>query len=156
MSSRAASDPATILRTTAASSVGSPRPFITVYVSRASSVSPFARSSALWPLERPGREVGFEAGYAKTANDGIMDGPGRQLQAVPRLKLDRLAGRREPERDRAALDDDDLVIAVLVGCVAVARAVRPRPRIEALVAQPRASVRHQPAVETPMIEPIAK
>src|SRR6187397_73478 len=131
MSSRAASDPATILRTTAASSVGSPRPFITVYVSTASSVSPFARSSALWPLERPRWEVGLEAGYAMTANDGVMGGASRQLQAVARLKLERLAGRREAEPDRAALDHDDLVVAVLVGCVAIARTVRPRPWVQA-------------------------
>src|SRR6188508_1350888 len=136
MSSRAASDPATILRTSAASSVGSPRPFITVYVSTASSVSPFAHSSALWPLERPRWEVGLEAGYAMTANDGVMRGPSRQLQAVPYGEIDRLAPRGKPEPDRAALDDDDLVVAVLVSRVAVARTVRPRPRVEALVAQP--------------------
>src|SRR4249920_422670 len=129
MSSRSASDPATILRTTAASSVGSPRPSITVYVSAASSVSPFARSSALWPLERPRWEVGLEAGYAMTANDGVMRGPGRQLQAVPYREIERVAGRREAESDRAALDDDDLVVAVLMGCVPVARTVRPRPRV---------------------------
>src|SRR4029079_4853007 len=135
MSSRAASDPATILRTTAASSVGSPRPFITVYVSSASSVSPFARSSALRPLERPRWEVGLEAGYAMTANDGVMRGASRQLQAVPDRQIHRLARRREPEPDPAALDDDDLVVAVLVRGVAVARTVRPRPRVEALVPQ---------------------
>src|SRR6478735_877230 len=132
MSSRAASDPATILRTTAASSVGSPRPFITVYVSTASSVSPFARSSALWPLERPGREVGLEAGYAKTADSGVMGGAGGQLQPVAGVQIERLSGRRESEPDRAALDDDDLVVAVLMGRVPVARTVRPRPRVEAL------------------------
>src|SRR4029079_19232235 len=112
MSSRAASDPATILRTTAASSVGSPRPFITVYVSTASSVSPFARSSALWPLERPRWEVGLEAGYDMNANDGVMRSGRRQLQAVPSLESDRRAGRRQPEPDRAALDDDHLVVAM--------------------------------------------
>src|SRR6476660_6991999 len=136
MSSRADSDPATILRTTAASSVGSPRPFITVYVSTASSVSPFARTSALWPLERPGREVGLEAGYAKTADRGVMGGAGGQLQAVARREIDRRPARRESEPDRTALDDDDLVVAVLVGRVPIARTVRPRPRVEALVAQP--------------------
>src|SRR6188472_2840613 len=113
MSSRAASDPAAILRTTAASSDGSPRPFTTVYVSKASSVSPFARSSALWPLERPRREVGLEARYPNTADDGVVRGPGRELEAVAGLEIDGFCGRREPEPDRAPLDDDHLVVAVL-------------------------------------------
>ena len=42
----------------------------------------------------------------------------------------------QPEPDRAALDDDDLVVAVVVGGVAVARSVRPGGRVEALAAQP--------------------
>src|SRR6476660_4848897 len=136
MSSRAASDPATILRTTAASSVGSPRPFIMVYVSTGSSVSPFARSSALRPLERPRWEVGLEAGYAMTANRGVVRGASRQLQAVSDREIDRVAGRRQPEPDRAALDDDDFVVSVLVGRVPIARTVRPRPWVETLIAQP--------------------
>src|SRR6188474_3083648 len=105
MSSRAASDPAAILRTTAASSVGSPRPFTTVYVSKASSVSPFARSSALWPLERPRWEAGLEARYPKIADDGVVGDPGRELEAVARIKIDRFDRRREPEPDRTPLDD---------------------------------------------------
>jgi len=69
----------------------------------ASSVSPFARSSALWPLERPGREVGLEAGYANTADSGVMGGAGGQLQPVARVQIERLSGRRESEPDRAAI-----------------------------------------------------
>src|SRR6187402_2723047 len=136
MSSRAASDPAAILRTTAASSVGSPRPFTTVYVSTASSVSPFARSSAQWPLERPRWEVGLEARYPKSADRGVMGGAGGQLEPIALLERDRRAGRREPEPDRAPLDDDHLVIAVRVRRVSVARSVGPGPRLEAFVAQP--------------------
>src|SRR4051794_29266163 len=136
MSSRAASDPATILRTTAASSVGSPRPFITVYVSSASSVSPFARSPALWPLERPRREVGFEARYPMTADRGVMGGPGRELEAVALAEIDRFGGRRKPETDRAPLHHDHLVVAVSVPRGPIAGSLRPGPLIEAIVAQP--------------------
>src|SRR5215203_1258188 len=99
MSSRACSDPATILRTMAASSVASPRPFITVYVSTATSVSPFARAAALWPLERPRREVGFEAGYAKTADGGVVQRSGGQLEAITFAEIDGIAHRGEPETD---------------------------------------------------------
>src|SRR5918994_4639869 len=125
MISRASSEPATILRTMAASSVGSPRPFITVYVSTASSVSPFTRSAALWPLERPRREMGLEAGYAKTADDRVVRRSGRQLESVPGLEIDRVAGCREPETDRPALDGDHLVVGVVVRRVALARCIAP-------------------------------
>ena len=65
-----------------------------------------------------------------------MGRAGRQLEAVARVEVDRVAGRRQPEPDRAAFDDDDLVVAVVVRRVPVARAVRPGRRVEALVAQP--------------------
>ena len=102
----------------------------------ASSVSPFARSSALWPLERPRREVGLEARYPKTANDGVMGGPGRELQPITVLEIDGFCGRREPEPDRAPLDDQHLVVVVAMRGVPVARPVRPGPGREACRAQP--------------------
>ncbi len=75
--------------------------------------------------------MGFEAGDAVRTDDGVVVGPGRQLEPVARPEVDRLAAR-EAEDDRAPLDGDDLVVGVAVDRIAVAGAVRPGRGDEAL------------------------
>ena len=154
MISSAASDPAAIRWTTSASSVGPARPFIVRYVPSRPSVFPALRQGDSLPRpgsgprspgpgravpdagERAGREVRLLAGHPGGPTTRIVRRPCRQLQPVARGELDGGGRRREPEPDRSALDDDDLVVGMVVGRVAIARSVRPARRVEPVGAQP--------------------
>ena len=71
------------------------------------------------------RQVRLQAGDAGRPDDRVVARPGRQLEPVAGRELDVSPRPGQPERDRAARDDDDLVVAVLVRRVPVARPVRP-------------------------------
>ena len=77
----------------------------------------------------------LEAGDTIGSNDRVMASSGRQLEPVARSEVERITDVRQPEPDRAAIDDDDLVVWVVVRAVAVARPVRPGARIKPLAAQ---------------------
>ena len=67
----------------------------------------------------------LEAGHAARADDGVVGETGGQLQPVAGLEVDRSVW--QPEADRAGGHDDDLVVAVVVRAVPIARPVGPGP-----------------------------
>src|SRR2546426_1088213 len=54
-----------------------------------------------------------------------MIGSGRQVEPITHRERDGFGARRQPEDDRAALDDEDLIVVVSVDGVALAGTVRP-------------------------------
>lgn len=77
----------------------------------------------------------LEARHATGTDDRVVTGPGRELEPIAGDEIDRLTTVRQPEPDRAPIDDDDLVVRVVVRAVAVARSVRPGARIKTLAAE---------------------
>ena len=89
----------------------------------------------------------------------VPAGSSRRSPAARSTAASRRARAGQAETDRAALDDDDLVVAVVVRGVPVARAVRPAgrgrgPRREAVRVRSGHRVRAAQTAPTPMIEPI--
>src|SRR6185436_9299377 len=81
-------------------------------------------------------QVRLQAADSIRPDDRVVDGAGRQFEAIPDDEVLAIAGNREAESDRARCDHDDLVVAVLVRRVAVVRAVAPRGWSEALGLEP--------------------
>src|SRR5438132_982073 len=94
-------------------------------------VGPPHSSGGSWCRGREARrrEMRLETGHAGGADTGVMRRPGRQVEAIADLERDGAAAR-DAERDRPGDDCDHLVVAVLVSGVPIARAVRPRRRVE--------------------------
>ena len=86
--------------------------------------------------ERPVREMGFQTRDAVRSDDCVVRGAGHELEAVALGEVDGSGG--EPEPDAASGDDDDLVVAVVVRRVPIARAVGPRAGLETLSGEARA------------------
>jgi alanine dehydrogenase len=80
--------------------------------------------------------VCFKTGDSIGANDRVVGRTGRQLQPIAGDKIVAAAGHREAEADRSGGHHDHLVIPVVVGPVAIMRAVPPGGGIEALGTEP--------------------
>lgn len=83
--------------------------------------------------DAPGGEMRLETRDAIRPDDSVMRGPGRQIEPVTGGEHD--GPPLKSEGDRAARTDDHLVEGVPMRVVGVARIVRPRGRLQALVAQ---------------------
>ncbi len=85
--------------------------------------------------ERSVREVRLQAGDALGSDDGVVGRPGKELEPVAFDHVD--GALAQPEPDAAPADDDDLVVRMVVRCVSITRAVRPRAGNEAFLDEAR-------------------
>ena len=98
------------------------------------------RAADSQPRQRRRRQVGLEAGHAVPADDGVVRRAGGQLQPIAGHEVDGLVAIGQAEADRARRAHQHLVVAVGMGGVAVARAVRPGSGVETLGPQARGGI----------------
>ena len=76
--------------------------------------------------------MALEAGAAVRADDRSVRRPGGKDEAFARPQLDGHGLRTDEERDRARGAQQQLRVAMLMGGISIARAVRPGIRLDAL------------------------
>jgi len=77
--------------------------------------SPLPGGAASDRVERARRQVRLEARDAARPDERVVARPGRQLETIAGRELDGPIRIDQPEPDRTALDDDDLVVVVVMG-----------------------------------------
>ena len=86
--------------------------------------------------------MGFETRHSTRADDRVVAGTRRQVQAIARAKIDGFAAVRQTEPDQTGRNDEDLVVRVVVGGVPIAWPVGPAPGLQAFGPQPLVEVGH--------------
>jgi hypothetical protein len=104
--------------------------------------SPASGAAAFDSRDRPGRDMGLETRHPTRADNRVVAGARRQVQAIAPAKIDGFAAVRQTEPDRTGRNDEDLVVSVVVGGIPIVRPVGPAPGLQALGAQPLVEVGH--------------